>query len=199
MSITTLLDLTMLLQGCVASQQSSLCVCCVRAQPHDPDDAAYEDNCEPAHGMTSAVVPSSSSPFYLLLTRWYIFCQTWLNGVQWNRQVMLPLKQLCWLFNQDWKAPTPAGCSSILILPSPNQDKTLHISKTTQVVLMPRTLQCLYSASHTREQECHFKNIFFCCQAAGASKQFLAACTFMQLDACVFRVYTSMFVSGSLQ
>lgn len=78
----------------------------------------------------------------------------------------------------------------------PNQDKTLHISKTTQVVLMPRTLQCLYSARHTREQECHFKNVFFCCQAAGASKQFLAACTFMQLDACVFRVYTLMFVSA---
>lgn len=69
MSITALLNLTMPLQRCVASQQSSLCVCCVRAQPHDPDDAAYEDKCEPTHGTTSAVVPSSSSPFYLLLTR----------------------------------------------------------------------------------------------------------------------------------
>lgn len=162
MGITILLNLTMLLQRCVASQQSSLCVCCVRAQPNDPDNASSWRYHEPVHYMTPAVVPSSSSPFHLLITRWYFFfCQTWQNGVQWSRQVMLLVKHLCWLFNQDWKAPASAGCSSIAILPSLNQDKTPHLSKTTQLVLMPRILQCLSSASHTREQECHFKNFFF--------------------------------------
>lgn len=138
-------------------------------------------------------------PFLSPVDKMIYFCQTWQSGVPWNRQVMILLTHLCWLFSQHSKAPTPAGCSSILILPSPNQDKTPPISKTTQVVLMPRILQWHSSACHTREQECHFKNVFFCCQAAGASKQFLAACAFMQFDACVFRVYTLMLVSGSLQ
>lgn len=100
-------------------------------------------------------------PFLSPVDKVIYFCQTWQNGVQWNRQVTLLLEHLCWLFNQDWKAPTPAGCSSILILPSPNQDKTPRLNKTTQVVVMPRILQCLSSASHIREQECRFKNIFF--------------------------------------
>lgn len=138
-------------------------------------------------------------PFLSPADKVIYFCQTWWNGVRWNRQVMLLLEHLYWLFNQDWKAPTPAGCSPVLILPSPNQGKTAYLNETTQVVLMPRILQCLSSASHTREQECHFKNVFFCCQAAGASKQSLDACAFMKFDACVFRVYTLMYVSGSMK
>lgn len=73
----------------------------------------------------------------------------------------LLLGHLGWLFNQDWKAPTPAECNSLLVLPFPNQGETPYQLSKTQVVPVPRTLQCLSSAGHTREQVCHFKKIFF--------------------------------------
>jgi len=38
----------------------------------------------------------------------------------------LLLGHLGWLFNQDWKAPTPAGCNSLLVLPFPIQGETPH-------------------------------------------------------------------------
>lgn len=43
MAITTLLNLIMLLGRYVASQQSSLSICYLRAQPHNPDNAVYQD------------------------------------------------------------------------------------------------------------------------------------------------------------
>lgn len=43
MEITILLNLIMLLEMYADSQQSSLRICYLRAQPHNPDNAAYQD------------------------------------------------------------------------------------------------------------------------------------------------------------
>lgn len=43
MGITILHNLIMLLERYVASQQSSLHICYLRAQPHNPDNTAYQD------------------------------------------------------------------------------------------------------------------------------------------------------------
>ena len=110
----------------------------------------------------------------------------------------LLLGHLGWLFNQDWKAPTPAECNSLLVLPFPNQGETPHQPSKTQVV--PEEL---FNASPLQaipgNKDVTSKKFLFCCQAAGASKQFLTVCAFMQFDACARGVYTLMLVTGSVQ
>lgn len=75
-----------------------------------------------------------------------VFVEQQRSGVQ--RQVTLLLGHLGWHFNQEQKAPGPAGCNSLLVLPFPNQGETPHQFSETQIMPVLRAFQYLSSAGH---------------------------------------------------